>query len=71
MEFENTLYEKEEGMATITINRPKALNALNRQALLEISSRLDDAEKDEDVKVIAITGAGDRSFCVGLDLKAV
>lgn len=71
MEFENTLYEKDEGMATITINRPKALNALNRQALLEISSRLDDAEKDEDVKVIAITGAGDRSFCVGLDLKAV
>jgi len=71
MEFENTLYEKEDGMATITINRPKALNALNRQALLEISSRLDDAEKDEDVKVIAITGAGDRSFCVGLDLKAV
>jgi enoyl-CoA hydratase len=71
MKFENTLYEKEEGMATITINRPKALNALNRQALLEISSRLDDAEKDEDVKVIAIIGAGDRSFCVGLDLKAV
>lgn len=71
MEFENTLYEKQEGMATITINRPKALNALNKQALLEISSRLDDAEKDEDVKAIAITGAGDRSFCVGLDLKAV
>lgn len=71
MEFENTLYEKKEGIATITINRPKALNALNRQALLEISSRLDNAEKDEDVKIIVITGAGDRSFCVGLDLKAV
>ncbi len=71
MEFENTFYEKEEGMATITINRPKALNALNKQAVQEISSRLDDAEKDEDVKVIAIIGAGERSFCVGLDLKAV
>ena len=71
MKFENTLYEKSEGTATITINRPKALNALNKQALQEISLRLDDAEKDENVKVIVITGAGDRGFCVGLDLKAV
>jgi len=71
MEFENTLYEKSEGIATITINRPEALNALNKQAVQEISSRLDDAEKDETVKVIVITGAGDRGFCVGLDLKAV
>ncbi len=71
MEFENTLYEKSEGIATITINRPKALNALNKQAVQEISARLDDAEKDETVKVIVITGAGERGFCVGLDLKAV
>ena len=71
MKFENTLYEKSEGIATITINRPEALNALNKQALQEISSRLNDAEEDETVKVIVIMGAGDRSFCVGLDLKAV
>ncbi len=71
MEIENTLYEKSRGIATIKINRPKALNALNKQALQEISSRLDDAEEDETVKVIVITGAGDRAFCVGLDLKAV
>lgn len=71
MEFKNILYEKSEGIATITINRPKALNALNEEALQEISSRLDDAEEDENVKVIVITGAGDRSFCVGLDLKSI
>ena len=71
MEFENTLYETEDGMATITINRPKALNALNKQAVQEISSRLDEAEEDETVKVIVITGAGDKGFCVGLDLKSV
>jgi enoyl-CoA hydratase len=71
MEFENTLYEKEEGMATITINRPKALNALNKKAVQEVSARLDEAEEDETVKVIVITGAGDRGFCVGLDLKSV
>jgi len=71
MEFENTLYETDDGMATITINRPKALNALNKQAVQEISSRLDEAEEDETVKVIVITGAGDKGFCVGLDLKSV
>ncbi len=68
MEFENTLYEKSEGIATITINRPKA-NVVNKETIIEISARLDDAEKDEDVKVIVITGAGDRYFCAGLDLK--
>jgi len=71
MDFENTLYETEDGIATITINRPKALNALNKQAVQEISSRLDEAEEDETVKVIVITGAGDKGFCVGLDLKSV
>ena len=70
MEFENTLYEKREGMATITINRPK-VNALNKQAIQEISARLDEAEEDEEVKVVVITGAGDRAFCAGLDLNAV
>lgn len=71
MKFENTLYEKSGGIATITINRPKALNALNKQAVEEISSRLDEAEEDETVKVVVITGAGDKGFCVGLDLKSV
>ncbi|MFQ6064162.1 MAG: enoyl-CoA hydratase/isomerase family protein [Candidatus Bathyarchaeia archaeon] len=68
MKFESTLYEKSEGVATITINRPKA-NVVNKETILEISARLDDAEKDEDVKVIVITGSGDRFFCAGLDLK--
>ncbi|UCC27297.1 MAG: enoyl-CoA hydratase/isomerase family protein [Candidatus Bathyarchaeota archaeon] len=71
MEVENAIYEKSDGMATITINRPKALNALNKQAVQEILSRLNDAEADETVKVIVITGTGDKAFCVGLDLKAV
>lgn len=71
MKYENILYEKSEGIATITINRPNVLNALNLQALQEISSSLDDAEEDETVKVIVITGTGDRSFCTGLDLKAI
>ncbi len=69
MEFKNTLYEKKDGMATITINRPQAMNALNEETIPEILSRLQDAEKDENVRVIVITGAGEKAFCAGLDLK--
>ncbi|UCB60190.1 MAG: enoyl-CoA hydratase/isomerase family protein [Candidatus Bathyarchaeota archaeon] len=69
MEFKNTLYEKSEGIATITINRPQALNALNEETLKEISSRLADARRDENIKVIVFTGAGDRAFCAGADLN--
>ncbi|MEM1538949.1 MAG: enoyl-CoA hydratase-related protein [Candidatus Bathyarchaeia archaeon] len=71
MEFKYTLYEKVDGVATITINRPEVLNVLNRETYLEILARLEDADKDENVKVVVITGAGERAFCAGLDLKAV
>lgn len=71
MEFKNTLYEKRDGIATITINRPATLNALDEEIFLEILSRLEDAEKDENVKVVVITGAGEKAFCVGLDLETV
>jgi enoyl-CoA hydratase len=69
MEFKNTLYEKSEGIATITINRPQALNALNAETLKEISARLEDAENDANIKIILITGAGDRAFSAGADLN--
>jgi enoyl-CoA hydratase len=69
MEFKNTLYEKTEGIATITINRPDALNALNEETISELLARFEDAEKDDSVKVIVLTGAGDRAFCAGADLK--
>ena len=50
MDFKNTLYEKSEGIATVTINRPKALNALNKETLDEISLRIKDANNDENIK---------------------
>ena len=71
MEFKDTLYEKKEGIATITINRPEVRNAMSVETVQEILSRLEDAEKDESIKVIVITGAGEKAFCVGLDLKSV
>jgi len=69
MEFKNTLYEKSEGIATITINRPEALNALNEETINEILARLEDAKNDEGIRVIVVTGAGDRAFSAGADLK--
>jgi enoyl-CoA hydratase len=69
MELKNTLYEKSEGIATITINRPDALNALNLETIREIDARLQEAEDDQEVKVVVITGAGDRAFSAGADLN--
>jgi len=68
-EMKNTLYEKAEGIATVTINRSDALNALNQETIMEISNRIEDAEKDETIHVIVITGAGDRAFSAGADLR--
>ena len=69
MELKNILYEKKNGVATITINRPKALNSMNEETILEISSTLDDIRKDENVKVVVITGAGNRAFSAGADIN--
>jgi enoyl-CoA hydratase len=68
MDFEHILYEKTEGIATIKLNRPRVLNALNKKLWLEFQSALEDAENDSDVKVLIITGEG-RAFSTGADLK--
>ena len=69
IEFKNTLYEKADGIATIILNRPDTLNALNQETIMEISTRLEDAEKDENIRAVVIIGAGDRAFSAGADLK--
>jgi len=69
MKYENTLYEKGDGIATITINRQQVLNALNPKTVKEISARLNDAMKDNKVYVIVITGAGEKAFSAGADLN--
>ena len=63
------LVEKSDGIATLTLNRPKAMNALSmalRNALAEAFQALQD---DTEVGVVIVTGAGERAFCAGLDLK--
>ena len=59
MSFENLLYEKREGIAYITFNRPKVLNALNRKTIEELHQVLVDARDDSSVRVLFLTGAGE------------
>jgi enoyl-CoA hydratase len=65
------LYEKKGEVATITLNRPKSLNALNTALLTELKDVLEDAEVDAVVRVIVIAGAGDRAFCAGVDVAEI
>ncbi|MBW1690762.1 MAG: enoyl-CoA hydratase/isomerase family protein [Deltaproteobacteria bacterium] len=68
MEFECIIYEKEEGIATIKLNRPKVLNAMNKQLWIDFQVALEDVKNDPEVKVLIITGEG-RAFSTGADLK--
>jgi enoyl-CoA hydratase len=67
-EYANIVYAKEGKVATITLHRPKALNALSRALLDEMSEALKDAEKDDNVNVIVMTGTGEKAFCAGADI---
>ncbi len=67
--FEMITYEKRDGIATVTINRPRVLNAFNLRTLTELSEAFRDAAWDDSVAVVVVTGAGDRAFCTGGDVK--
>jgi enoyl-CoA hydratase len=68
MDFECIIYEKGEGLATIKLNRPQVLNAMNKQTWLDLQVALDDVKNDPDIKVLIVTGEG-RAFSTGADLK--
>ncbi len=68
MNFECILYEKNQGIATIKLNRPGVLNAMNKQLWLDLQAALEDAKEDAQVKALIITGEG-RAFSTGADLK--
>lgn len=69
MTYKNILISKEERIAVITINRPESLNALNALTISEISSALDELQDDHEVRVIILTGSGEKSFVAGADIK--
>ena len=68
MTYENIIFDVVEGIATITFNRPKALNALNGHLLDELSAALDEIETDEEIRVLVLTGSGEKSFVAGADI---
>jgi len=68
--FERIVYEKAPPRATITLNRPERLNAFDFQMLRELARAAEDASWDDDIRVVVLTGAGDRAFSVGADLKS-
>ncbi|MFF5564512.1 enoyl-CoA hydratase-related protein [Streptomyces sp. NPDC012623] len=66
---DTVLYDVADGLATITINRPEAMNAMNTAAKVALRDALSAAAADSDVRGVLLTGSGDRAFCVGQDLK--
>ncbi len=68
-DFKTILYRKAERVATITFNRPEVLNCVNYPMLLELAAALRDASFDDAIAVVVLTGAGDRAFCTGADMK--
>lgn len=71
MDFKFIIYEKSEGIATITLNRPEALNAFSKEVVSEVLQALEDIRSDESVRVVILTGAGEKAFSAGADIKAM
>ena len=69
MNFENILSSTQNGITTITINRPSKLNALNKATIFELHQAFDAANKDGNTKVIIVTGSGEKAFVAGADIS--
>lgn len=70
MNYSTIIYEKKDGVARITLNRPKVLNAISPQVLLELEQALTEIANDDTVGVVLLTGAG-RAFSAGVDIKGM
>src|SRR3990172_2940495 len=68
-QFKDILYEKKDWVARVTINRPKVYNSYSTETLLEMGEAFQDAAWDDGVAVLVLTGAGDKAFCTGGDVR--
>jgi enoyl-CoA hydratase len=71
MELENVLFETGDGIALITVNRPKVMNALNAQTLADLREAFEAAKSDSSVRVVILTGTGEKSFIAGADINEI
>ena len=69
MNYENILVATENNMAFVTINRPTKLNALNKATILELHDAFSLLEKNKEIRVILLTGSGDKAFVAGADIS--
>ncbi len=69
MAYNTLLYEESDGIATVTINRPKSLNALNTELIGELGGLLDSIAGNEGIRVLIFTGAGEKAFVAGADIS--
>ena len=69
MDYQNIIYEKKENIAIVKINRPEKLNALNIKTMEELKSAFESIKEDDSVSVVLITGAGEKAFVAGADIK--
>jgi enoyl-CoA hydratase len=69
MDYENILFNVEGNVAVLKFNRPKALNAINPDVFTDVNDALDKVESDPNIKVLVLTGEGDRAFVAGADIK--
>ena len=71
MEYSNILYEVVDGIAKITINRPKAMNALNASTVKELAHAFANAKENDSVRVVILTGSGEKAFIAGADINEI
>ncbi len=69
--LENVLYERRDGIAYVTLNRPKVLNALNQRTWQDLRAAFEDARDDATVRGVILTGAGDKAFIAGADISEI
>ena len=69
MAFENLLYEKRNGIGYVAVNRPEKLNALNRKTMDELHDCFQEIERDDEVRAVILTGAGEKAFVGGADIN--
>lgn len=67
--YQTLIYEKKENIGILTINRPQKMNALTNELMSELKQLLEEIEKDQELRVLIVTGSGDKAFVAGADIK--